>query len=126
MLPYSRCKCCHKFQIERESSILVKHQLCNISGDRLMTKTISRLRAGYCREIKIDRDGRKTYRNCGNYSDTELALAHIFDCPTILAAPQEIRILYLRQQTSVGMILNRLPEQSSGPLVLSHLVQSWT
>ncbi|GFX48921.1 uncharacterized protein TNCV_2797141 [Trichonephila clavipes] len=43
--------------------------------------------------MKFDRDGR-TYRNCDNCLDTELRPAHIFDCPTILAALQEIRVVF--------------------------------
>ncbi|GFV43844.1 RNase H domain-containing protein [Trichonephila clavipes] len=41
----------------REKSIPVKHQICNISGDRLITKTIARLRADHYRGMKFDRDG---------------------------------------------------------------------
>ncbi|GFX31338.1 uncharacterized protein TNCV_2061561 [Trichonephila clavipes] len=44
----------------REITILAKRQLCNIlSGDRLITKTIARLRIGHYRGMKIDRDGRE-------------------------------------------------------------------
>ncbi|GFX42481.1 uncharacterized protein TNCV_1520441 [Trichonephila clavipes] len=42
--------------------------------------------------MEFDRDGR-TYRNYNNCLDTELTPAHIFDCPAILAALQEIWVL---------------------------------
>ncbi|GFW99643.1 hypothetical protein TNCV_3418761 [Trichonephila clavipes] len=38
----------------RKKSIPVKHQLCNISKDRLITKSIARLRTGHYRGMKID------------------------------------------------------------------------
>ncbi|GFV43939.1 uncharacterized protein TNCV_492641 [Trichonephila clavipes] len=78
----------------REESIPVKHQLRNISEDHLKTKTITRLRTGHYREMKINRYGRRTYRNCDNSPDTELTSAHIFDCPAILSALQEIGVLF--------------------------------
>ncbi|GFX15429.1 RNase H domain-containing protein [Trichonephila clavipes] len=68
----------------REKSISVNHQICNISGDRLITKTIARLRTGHYRGMKFDRVGTRSYRNCDNSLDTELTPAHIFDCPAIL------------------------------------------
>ncbi|GFV09887.1 hypothetical protein TNCV_2318171 [Trichonephila clavipes] len=43
----------------------------------------------------------------------------------ILAALQEIVVQYFRQQISMWIILNRLPEQSSGLMVLFDLVPSW-
>ncbi|GFY01410.1 RNase H domain-containing protein [Trichonephila clavipes] len=45
-----------KFKL-KEKSIPVKHQIFNISGDRLITKTIARLRTGHHRGMKFDRDG---------------------------------------------------------------------
>ncbi|GFW81144.1 hypothetical protein TNCV_4805121 [Trichonephila clavipes] len=42
-----------------EKSSPVKPQICNISADRLITKTIARLRTGHHRGMKIDRDGRR-------------------------------------------------------------------
>ncbi|GFU62721.1 hypothetical protein TNCV_1518991 [Trichonephila clavipes] len=56
---------------------------------------------------------------------TELTLVHIFDCPAILAALHEIGFCF-RHQISVWIILNRFPEQSSGPMVQFDLVPSWT
>ncbi|GFX30057.1 uncharacterized protein TNCV_2617681 [Trichonephila clavipes] len=44
--------------------------------------------------MKIDRDGRRTYRNCDNCLDTELTPVHIFDCPTVLASLQELEVLF--------------------------------
>ncbi|GFW64625.1 uncharacterized protein TNCV_700311 [Trichonephila clavipes] len=64
----------------REMSIPVNHQFCNINRDRLITKTLARLRTGDYRRMMVDRDGRRTYRNCDNNSDTELEPAHIFGC----------------------------------------------
>ncbi|GFV44425.1 hypothetical protein TNCV_4736791 [Trichonephila clavipes] len=68
--------------------------------------------------MEIDRDDRRIYRNCDNCLDTELAPAHIFDCPAILAALQEIGVLFFRQQPLYG-----LPEQLSGPMVMCDLIQ---
>ncbi|GFW22571.1 uncharacterized protein TNCV_1478681 [Trichonephila clavipes] len=70
----------------REKSIPAKHQICNISRDRLIAKTIAGLRTGHYRGMKFDRDDSKYYRNCDNCLDTELTPAPIFDCPAILAA----------------------------------------
>ncbi|GFS62083.1 uncharacterized protein TNCV_476501 [Trichonephila clavipes] len=100
----------------------VKHQICNISGDHPKPKIITRLRTGHHRRMKFNRDGRRTYRSCDNCIDTELTPAYIFDCPAILAVLQEMGFCF-RQQTPIT--LNRLPEQSSGPTVLSDLVLSW-
>ncbi|GFX92149.1 uncharacterized protein TNCV_1740691 [Trichonephila clavipes] len=43
--------------------------------------------------MNIDRDGR-TYRNCDNYSDTDKTSAHIFNCPALLVAVQEIGVQF--------------------------------
>ncbi|GFS83746.1 hypothetical protein TNCV_610821 [Trichonephila clavipes] len=43
--------------------------------------------------MKVDRGGRRTYRNWANFSDIELTPDHIFDCPAILAGIQEIGVL---------------------------------
>ncbi|GFU93052.1 RNase H domain-containing protein [Trichonephila clavipes] len=107
----------------REKSIPVNHQICNKRGERLITKAIARLRTGHHRGMKFDRNGR-IYRNCDNCLDIELTPAHIFDCPSILVAVQEIGY-WFRQQTSMWIILNIWQEQSSGPMVLSELVPSW-
>ncbi|GFX66791.1 RNase H domain-containing protein [Trichonephila clavipes] len=48
----------------REKSFPVGHQICKISGDRLITKISARLRTGHHRGMKIDRVGGRTYRNC--------------------------------------------------------------
>ncbi|GFV52659.1 mariner Mos1 transposase [Trichonephila clavipes] len=44
--------------------------------------------------MKFDWDDRRSYRNCDNCLDTEPTPAHIFDCAPILAALQEIRIIF--------------------------------
>ncbi|GFU36507.1 RNase H domain-containing protein [Trichonephila clavipes] len=75
----------------REKSIPVKYQICNISGDRLITNTITRLRTSHYRGMKFDMDGRRSGRNVDNCLDTELEPAHIFDCPAILAILQKNR-----------------------------------
>ncbi|PRD22890.1 UNVERIFIED_CONTAM: hypothetical protein NCL1_47888 [Trichonephila clavipes] len=87
-------KCCRKFQIEREVNYCKASQIFNISGDNLIIKTIARIRTGHYRGMKFDRDGRISYRNCDNCPDTELTPAHIFVCPAILAALQEIVVLF--------------------------------
>ncbi|GFV69097.1 hypothetical protein TNCV_2929261 [Trichonephila clavipes] len=56
---------------------------------------------------------------------TERTPAHVFDCTVILAALQEIGSCF-RQQTSMRIILNRLPEQSSGLMLESDLDPSRT
>ncbi|GFV19373.1 RNase H domain-containing protein [Trichonephila clavipes] len=88
----------------REKSIPLKHQICNISGDRLTTKTIGRLRTGRLRGMKFERDGRRTYKNCGNCLDTELTAAHIFNYPAILATLQEILVLFWSKNLYVDNI----------------------
>ncbi|GFX59818.1 hypothetical protein TNCV_1778571 [Trichonephila clavipes] len=82
----------------RKKSSPVKHQLCNISGDRLITEIIPRLRAGHYRGMKINWDG-KTYRKCDNCSDTELTPALIFDCPAILAAVKKCGPVFVNKPT---------------------------
>ncbi|GFU56132.1 uncharacterized protein TNCV_711941 [Trichonephila clavipes] len=71
---------------DREVNSCKASQLCNISGNRLVTKSIARGRRGHHRGMKINRDGRRTYRNCDTCLNTELTLAHILDCPAIPAA----------------------------------------
>ncbi|GFV51885.1 hypothetical protein TNCV_1322381 [Trichonephila clavipes] len=61
----------------------VDEEMASPGGDRLITKTTARLRTAHYTGINIDD---RTYRNCDNCSDTEINLAHIFDCPTIVAA----------------------------------------
>ncbi|GFW43230.1 uncharacterized protein TNCV_1349931 [Trichonephila clavipes] len=61
------------------------------------------LRIGHYTGMNIDRDGR-TYRNCDNCSDTELASAHIVDCPSILAALQELGVLFSSRKLYGGNI----------------------
>ncbi|GFU95641.1 RNase H domain-containing protein [Trichonephila clavipes] len=96
----------------REKSIPVKHQICNISGDRLITKTIARLRIGIYRVIKIDRDDGRTYRNCGNCLDTELTPAYMFDGPAIFAALQKIWVLF----SSTNLYVDNI-EQIAGTII---------
>ncbi|GFW64695.1 uncharacterized protein TNCV_700981 [Trichonephila clavipes] len=73
---------------------LEKQKICNISEDRLITKTITTLRTDHYRVMKFDSDGRRSYRNCDNCLDTELTPAHTFDCSAILATLQEIGVLF--------------------------------
>ncbi|GFU69568.1 hypothetical protein TNCV_1351281 [Trichonephila clavipes] len=86
--------------ILREKYIPVKHQICNTNGYLLMKKTIARLTKGHHRRMKIDRDGRITHRYCDNCLNKEQIPADLLDCPAILAALQEIGILF-RQQISM-------------------------
>ncbi|GFW77812.1 hypothetical protein TNCV_3403881 [Trichonephila clavipes] len=108
----------------RDKSISLKHQLRNIRGDSLMTKTTNRPRIGHYRGMKTDRDGRRTYRNWDNNPNTELTPDHIFHCPTVPAALKETekKKKSFSPQTSKRIIMDRLKEQSSGPMVLSNLV----
>ncbi|GFS68650.1 RNase H domain-containing protein [Trichonephila clavipes] len=57
----------------RDKSNPVKHRFCNKS-DHLITKTNARLRTDYYRGMKIDRDGRRIYRNYDSCSDKKLTL----------------------------------------------------
>ncbi|GFV01450.1 DUF4817 domain-containing protein [Trichonephila clavipes] len=57
--------------------------------------TITRLRTGHFSGWEIDRNGRRTYWNFDNCPNTELTPAHIFDCPAILIALQEMGALFL-------------------------------
>ncbi|GFV74210.1 hypothetical protein TNCV_2312091 [Trichonephila clavipes] len=108
-------------QCDVNSSLILTYQhfiIFNQSINQAFTDAL--LRIGHYRGMKFDRHGRKSYRSCDNCLDTELTLAHIFDCPAILAA-----LSSCRQQISMWAILKRLPEQSSGPMVLFDLVPSW-
>ncbi|GFT95782.1 uncharacterized protein TNCV_311401 [Trichonephila clavipes] len=78
----------------RDKSTPVKHQICNIIGDCLITKTIARVRTGHHRGMKFDRDGKRTHRNFDSCLDIELTTAYIFDCRAILAALQETGVLF--------------------------------
>ncbi|GFS97733.1 uncharacterized protein TNCV_2558871 [Trichonephila clavipes] len=90
----------------REKLIPVKYQICNISGGRLITKTVAWLRTGHYRGLKFDRDGRRSYRNCDNCLHIELTSAHIFDCPAILAALQKIRFIF----SSINLYVDNIEE----------------
>ncbi|GFS48357.1 uncharacterized protein TNCV_2297121 [Trichonephila clavipes] len=65
--------------------------------------------------MKISNDGRRTYRNCDNCSNTELTPAHTFDYPAILAALQEIGVLFLSTNLCVDNI-----EQAAGTVIWTH------
>ncbi|GFV64282.1 uncharacterized protein TNCV_1150951 [Trichonephila clavipes] len=86
--------------------------VCNISGDRRLTKTIARLRTGHHRGMMFDRDDRRTYRNCDNCLDTELTPTHIFDSPAILAALQEIGVFF----SSTNLYVDNIA-QSAGTVI---------
>ena len=79
--------------ILRENSIQVKHQLCEINADRLITKTIIRLRNGHYRGMKISKEGGRVYRNCNICPYTRLTTCHIFEYPAISASLTEIGVL---------------------------------
>ncbi|GFX81799.1 hypothetical protein TNCV_2570001 [Trichonephila clavipes] len=53
--------------------------------------------------LRNDRDGR-TYRNCDNCLDSEQTPAHVFDSPAVLAALQEIGVLFSSTNLYVGNI----------------------
>ncbi|GFT10532.1 hypothetical protein TNCV_1942941 [Trichonephila clavipes] len=83
-------------------------------------------RTSHYRGIKIDRDVRRNHRNFNHCSGTELTPAPIFECPAILAAIQEIGVQFSSTNLYVDNIEHRLLKQSSGSMVLSDLVTSWT
>ena len=64
----------------REKLYPKNSHICKINADQLITNTIVRLRMGHQRGMRIDREGRKYYRKCDNYSETELTPDHIFNC----------------------------------------------
>ncbi|GFU42736.1 uncharacterized protein TNCV_3139351 [Trichonephila clavipes] len=74
--------------------------------------------------MKFDRDGIRNYRNCDNCLYTELTPAHIFDCPTILAAFQDIRVLFPSTNLYVDNI-EQIARTVIWSTVLSNLVPSW-
>ncbi|GFU29001.1 uncharacterized protein TNCV_471161 [Trichonephila clavipes] len=65
--------------------------------------------------MQIDRDGRRTYRNCDNCLDTELTPAHISVCPVILVAVQEIGVLF----SSTNLYVNNI-EQIARTVIWAH------
>ncbi|GFX32088.1 uncharacterized protein TNCV_4099371 [Trichonephila clavipes] len=67
--------------------------------------------------MKFDRDGRISYRNCDNCPDTELTPAHIFVCPAILAALQEIVVLFSSTKLYVDNI-----QQSARTVIWAHAI----
>ncbi|GFT60846.1 RNase H domain-containing protein [Trichonephila clavipes] len=97
----------------REESIPVKHQLCNRNGDYLITNT--RIRTGHYDGMKIDWEGKRTYRNCDNCLDTELKPAHIFDSPAILAALKGIGVLF----SSINLYVDNI-EQIARTVIWAH------
>ncbi|GFW57723.1 RNase H domain-containing protein [Trichonephila clavipes] len=99
----------------RDKSIPVKHQICNVSGDRIITKTIARLRTDHYRGIKFDWDGRRSNKSCDNCLDTELTPVHIFDCTAILAALEAIGDLFSPKNLHVVNI-----EQTTRAVIWAH------
>ncbi|GFV77482.1 hypothetical protein TNCV_1070111 [Trichonephila clavipes] len=90
---------------------------------RLMNKDLRKpVVINHCRWCKRERVHKQVEKN------TELSPAHVFECPAVLAALQEIveqgeQILFL-STTSMWIIRNRLPEQSARSMILFDLVQS--
>ncbi|GFU34279.1 hypothetical protein TNCV_4158061 [Trichonephila clavipes] len=78
-------------------------------------KEFSTLRASHQIEMKDDRDGRSTYRNCTNCLDAELTSAYIFDCPSILADLHEIGVLFSSKNYYVDNI-----EHIAGTVIWVH------
>ncbi|GFV55454.1 uncharacterized protein TNCV_3776411 [Trichonephila clavipes] len=99
----------------REKSIPVKHQIFNISGDRLIAKTIARLRTGHHEGMKFGRDNRRIFRNYDNCLDIELTPAYIFGCPAILAALQEIGVIF----SSTNLYVDNI-EQTFRTVICTH------
>ncbi len=73
-----------------DRKIQIKHQIPEISTDRTLTSTLTRLRTGHFRGMKIHSDGTRTYCLCKNCPDIELTPKHLFNCPAILAQLQQI------------------------------------
>ena len=67
-----------------------KHQIPEISTNRTATSSLTRLRTGHFRGMKIRKDGTRTYCHCKNCPDAEFTTEHLFNCPTILANLQQI------------------------------------
>ncbi|GFX54776.1 hypothetical protein TNCV_2556621 [Trichonephila clavipes] len=54
--------------------------------------------------MKIYRDGRRTYRNCDNFSDIELIPVQTFDYPAIFAAIEKMGVLFSSTNLDVDNI----------------------
>ncbi|GFU19105.1 uncharacterized protein TNCV_4397081 [Trichonephila clavipes] len=65
--------------------------------------------------MRFDEDDRRTYRNCDNCLDTELTPAHIFDSPAILAALQELGVLF----SSTNLYVDNIA-QSARTVIWAH------
>ena len=81
--PFLSITCSCRFRL-RENTTKKDSQICEINANPEITKTITRLRTGHFRGMKIKRDGSRTYRPCSNCDDIPLTPKHIFDCPAIL------------------------------------------
>ena len=68
----------------KEKAIRVGQQVCEIDGNREITKTISRLRTGHLSGIKINPNNTKTHVKCRICSDKEHSQRHIFSYPAKL------------------------------------------
>ena len=88
----------------REKLYPTKNQICKINADRLINKTIVKLRMGLHREIRIDREGKKHHRKCDNCSETELTQDHIFNSPAIILSLLEISVW----PTTIDLYENKL------------------
>ncbi|GFX53303.1 RNase H domain-containing protein [Trichonephila clavipes] len=98
----------------REKSIPVKHRICIISENHLITKATAKLKIGNHKGMKIDKHSR-TCRNCDNSLDTELTPAHIFNCPAIVASLQIIGLLV----SSANFYRDNI-EQNAGTVIWAH------
>ena len=74
--------------IDRETNI--KHQIPEISTNRTLTSTLTRLRTGHFRGMKVHKYGTRTFFHRKNCPDTELTPEHLFNCSAILAKLQQI------------------------------------
>ena len=88
----------------REKLYPTKCQIYKINADRLINKTIVKLRMGLHREIRIDREGKKHHRKCDNCSETELTQDHIFNSPAIILSLLEISVW----PTTIDLYENKL------------------
>ena len=77
----------------REKLHPTKCQICKITADKLIIKTIVKVRMGYHRRMKIEREDKKHYRKCNNCWETELAVDYIFNSPTTIPKLLKIGVL---------------------------------
>ncbi|GBO14587.1 hypothetical protein AVEN_16365-1, partial [Araneus ventricosus] len=66
--------------------------ICEISENKSITKTITRLRTSHFKGMRIHGHVERTYAHCSHCPETELSPGHIFEYPAILRTWQDVCI----------------------------------